>query len=308
MDEGILKGWVDAYGRAWQTGDPDAATLLFAEEATYQETPFAEPARGRHAIHAYWSLVREHHKDVEFIGTILSVNPAIARCRATYVNRKTGEPTKFDGIFLLEFDAENPVRVIPGVVACRSQTRLLSLTGRVELGWADSFEEFRVLKVPRTTGDTECTAPLLENESLAIKENLSKGPKEYSSAVRDQSAPRCRGIAGITGALAIGGRASHRDSQVRTLGQLLLHRPRPPVLGCGSGPINRPPLFGQPTFGLFPPTEDERICGDSEAHIADISGESARGLGRASQRFGRNSKPSPFPALRHRTICGAKGH
>lgn len=107
MDEEILKGWVDAYGQAWQTGDPDAAVLLFTEDAAYQETPFAEPARGRQAIYAYWSLVAEHHQDVQFSGAILSVTPAIVRCRATYLNRKTGDLTRFDGIFVLEFDAEN---------------------------------------------------------------------------------------------------------------------------------------------------------------------------------------------------------
>jgi hypothetical protein len=107
MDEDNLKHWVDAYGRAWQKGDPDAAVLLFAEDAAYQETPFAEPAQGRRAIHAYWQLVREHHEDVEFSYSILSVTPAIVRCRAAYVNRKTGVPTRFDGIFLLEFDSEH---------------------------------------------------------------------------------------------------------------------------------------------------------------------------------------------------------
>jgi hypothetical protein len=107
VDEETLQGWVDAYGRAWQMADPDAAVLLFAEDATYRETPFAEPARGRQAIHAYWSLVREHHKNVEFTGAILSVDPAIVHCQATYVNRKTGDPTRFEGIFLLDFDVEN---------------------------------------------------------------------------------------------------------------------------------------------------------------------------------------------------------
>ena len=84
-----------------------AAVLLFTEDAAYQETPFAEPARGRQAIYAYWSLVAEHHQDVQFSGAILSVTPAIVRCRATYLNRKTGDLTRFDGIFVLEFDAEN---------------------------------------------------------------------------------------------------------------------------------------------------------------------------------------------------------
>lgn len=60
MDEEILRVWVDAYGRAWQRGDPDEAVLLFAEDAAYQEAPFA--AHGRQAIHAYWALVRSTTK------------------------------------------------------------------------------------------------------------------------------------------------------------------------------------------------------------------------------------------------------
>ena len=57
MDSGVLGRWLDAYGRAWETKDPEAAADLFAEDATYHETPFDEPMRGRAEISGYWSDV-----------------------------------------------------------------------------------------------------------------------------------------------------------------------------------------------------------------------------------------------------------
>lgn len=101
-----LRRWLDAYGRAWETRDPDAAVELFAEDASYRETPFDEPMRGREAIRRYWSQVPEHQRDIEFGYEVLSARPALARWWASYIAVALGEPTKLDGIFLLEFDPE----------------------------------------------------------------------------------------------------------------------------------------------------------------------------------------------------------
>jgi hypothetical protein len=43
MDEAELGSWLEAYGRAWKERDPDAAPRLFAEDASYRETPFDAP-------------------------------------------------------------------------------------------------------------------------------------------------------------------------------------------------------------------------------------------------------------------------
>jgi uncharacterized protein (TIGR02246 family) len=106
MDPTQLERWLAAYGQAWETKDPEAAVRLFSEDATYQETPFDEPMRGREAIRAYWAQVPEHHREISFGSEVLYVDgsPGIAHWWASYTNVKTGEPTKLDGIFLLEFD------------------------------------------------------------------------------------------------------------------------------------------------------------------------------------------------------------
>ena len=48
--------WLEAYGRASAQNDPAASAALFAENAEYYETPFADPLVGREAIYQYWRL------------------------------------------------------------------------------------------------------------------------------------------------------------------------------------------------------------------------------------------------------------
>ncbi|MFQ5948456.1 MAG: nuclear transport factor 2 family protein [Acidimicrobiia bacterium] len=107
MDRGALTNWLDAYGAAWETRNPNAAVALFAEGALYQETPFGDPMRGPEAIRRYWSRVPQDQRDVSFGYEILSVDPAMAHWWASYTEVATGEATKLDGVFVLEFDREN---------------------------------------------------------------------------------------------------------------------------------------------------------------------------------------------------------
>jgi SnoaL-like domain len=61
-----LSSWLDAYGRAWEGRDADAAAALFTDEATYQWGPFEEPLRGREAIRERWASAVEAQADVSF--------------------------------------------------------------------------------------------------------------------------------------------------------------------------------------------------------------------------------------------------
>jgi nuclear transport factor 2 (NTF2) superfamily protein len=72
-DHKTFDSWLAAYGDAWEARDPRAAAELFGEEATYRETPFAEPARGREAITEYWSRVTREHQQVRYDHEILAV-------------------------------------------------------------------------------------------------------------------------------------------------------------------------------------------------------------------------------------------
>jgi len=92
MDETAFRTWLDAYGRAWQERNPQAAAELYAEGGTYQVTPFLVPMRGREAIRAYWNEVTATEKF------------GIARWRASFERTPQGLKTKLDGIFLIELD------------------------------------------------------------------------------------------------------------------------------------------------------------------------------------------------------------
>lgn len=100
--------WLHAYGRAWETKDPEAAAELFSEDASYRETPFEEPARGRGAIAEYWSSVTSGQEGVRFDYEVLAVegDVGIARWWASFGSLRLGTPVELDGIFVVRMDAE----------------------------------------------------------------------------------------------------------------------------------------------------------------------------------------------------------
>ncbi len=100
--------WLDAYGRAWEMRDPEAATDLVAEDTTYHETPFDEPCRGRGEILRYWSDVPRSQENVSFSYGILSTtdDTGIAHWRASFVRLPARERTKLDGVFLVKMGVD----------------------------------------------------------------------------------------------------------------------------------------------------------------------------------------------------------
>ena len=108
MDEGTYKTWLDAYGCAWETRDPEAAVRLFTREATYHETPFDEPVRGHTEILEYWSEGARSQEDVHFSYEILAVTEreGIAHWRANFRRVPSRTQVKLDGIFLVKLDAD----------------------------------------------------------------------------------------------------------------------------------------------------------------------------------------------------------
>jgi hypothetical protein len=108
MDREIFNNWLTAYGQAWIARDPQAATSLFADDATYQVTPFDEPFRGRAAIYDYWLGVTKTEDNIRFDYEILAVTPqhGVARWWASFVRVPPRLETKLDGIFLISLDSE----------------------------------------------------------------------------------------------------------------------------------------------------------------------------------------------------------
>jgi SnoaL-like domain len=103
-----FKSWLGAYGQAWESRSPEAASALFAENGTYRVTPFLEPMCGRKAIFDYWSQVARTENNIKFGYEILvaSAELNIAKWTASFVIVPQGLQTKLDGIFLISLDAE----------------------------------------------------------------------------------------------------------------------------------------------------------------------------------------------------------
>jgi hypothetical protein len=106
MTPSAFARWLDAYGRAWEIRDPQAAADLFTEDSSYQVRPFLEPMRGRQAIFEYWTNVAQTEQNIHFGYEILAVTPehGIARWWASFVIVPPGLQTKLDGIFLISLD------------------------------------------------------------------------------------------------------------------------------------------------------------------------------------------------------------
>ena len=79
---------------------------MFTEKASYQETPFVEPMRGRTAIATYWSYATRSHSDVHFGYEVLTLdqNHGIAHWWCSFLRPPGTSLVKLDGIFVLEFD------------------------------------------------------------------------------------------------------------------------------------------------------------------------------------------------------------
>jgi hypothetical protein len=98
--------WLHSYGRAWESRNAQAAADLYAEDGTYQVTPFLEPMRGKPAIFEYWTHVAQTQQNIQFGYEILAVTPehGIARWWASFVIVPPSLNTKLDGIFLISLD------------------------------------------------------------------------------------------------------------------------------------------------------------------------------------------------------------
>jgi hypothetical protein len=107
-DRDAFKSWLDAYGKAWESRDAEAAAALYTENGAYQVTPFVEPMRGRKALFEYWSNVARTEENVQFGYEILVASRElnIARWSASFVIVPQGLKTKLDGIFVISLDEQ----------------------------------------------------------------------------------------------------------------------------------------------------------------------------------------------------------
>jgi glyoxylase I family protein len=108
-DPGRFQRWLDGYGQAWMTGDPQAAVQLFTPSAAYHETPFDSPMVGAEAIRRYWTEgAKNAQTDVQFEATPLWFDgtTGVARWRATFRRVPSMGFVELDGTLLARFDDE----------------------------------------------------------------------------------------------------------------------------------------------------------------------------------------------------------
>jgi hypothetical protein len=54
-----FRDWIDRYEEAWRTPGTQELAGLFATDATYRQSPYAEPVEGLEGIEAMWEKERE---------------------------------------------------------------------------------------------------------------------------------------------------------------------------------------------------------------------------------------------------------
>jgi len=107
MDRTTIQTWLEAYGSAWRDRNPQAAASLYAEDGSYQVTPFLEAMRGHAAILEYWQNVARTQENIQFGFEVMAVTAdfGIARWWASFVIIPQQLQTKLDGIFLISLDS-----------------------------------------------------------------------------------------------------------------------------------------------------------------------------------------------------------
>jgi len=111
LSEAGLREWLEQYKAAWEQKDPEQAAALFTADATYQETPYADPFRGRDAIRTYWAGVTSDQSGIDFAFDPISVSgqTGVAQWSARFRSISADVAVELNGIFVLMFAAGRQV-------------------------------------------------------------------------------------------------------------------------------------------------------------------------------------------------------
>jgi hypothetical protein len=89
VDRRGFEAWIEQYEQAWRTAGTSALVGLFALDATYLTSPWAEPVSGLPALGVFWDAERDG-PDEEFTMTAQVVavdgDTGVARVEVTYGN------------------------------------------------------------------------------------------------------------------------------------------------------------------------------------------------------------------------------
>lgn len=104
----VARSLVDTFAEGWAQAKVDLIVSVFADDAVFLETPFAEPLRGVDAIRQWWSDVPYHQSEISVsTGEIYTAGPWFAtEFRAKFRRRRTGEWIDSKGAMFCETGGE----------------------------------------------------------------------------------------------------------------------------------------------------------------------------------------------------------
>lgn len=106
--------WLQGFGGAWQNRDADALAGLFGDEASYFETPFGPPAKGRTAIREHWARSFAGQRNVVFMYRFMAMQGdlGVARWAAQFDLVEAERRIEFDGIVECRLSGTGRARVV----------------------------------------------------------------------------------------------------------------------------------------------------------------------------------------------------
>jgi uncharacterized protein (TIGR02246 family) len=100
----MLKAWVEAYIRAWNSNDPNDIGALFTDDALYYTEPFAEPWRGREQIVERWLERKDEPGQTTFVWRRLVETPETAVIVGTTTYR--APPRVYSNLWVIRLNHE----------------------------------------------------------------------------------------------------------------------------------------------------------------------------------------------------------
>jgi hypothetical protein len=95
---------IDAFGQGWSRPNIDQLMSVYARDAVFVETPFAEPLHGSEAIRRYWLDVPLHQSEIVFSsGEIYGAGPWFStEFKCVFRRKRTGEWVEARGAIFCE--------------------------------------------------------------------------------------------------------------------------------------------------------------------------------------------------------------
>jgi ketosteroid isomerase-like protein len=103
-----VQEWIDAYGRAWEERDADAAAAIFTEDALYRDHPFGPPHAGQDGVRSYWANVTSTQNEVQvrFGSPVVASDGRHAAVEFWVTMLNGGAEVTLTGVLVLRFAAD----------------------------------------------------------------------------------------------------------------------------------------------------------------------------------------------------------